>query len=294
MSSLAAAIQVPRVSSIALSAGWPDWRRLGVGAILLLLLTVTGGCELFQSMGFGEPEEPIARPVPPKKPVVKAPKVLSYTVVLDAGHGGKDPGGSSACIGRKILEKEVALDVVLRLAKDLEMQGVKTYLTRRDDHYLPLIERAKIANQRADLNVSVHANASSNASASGAWMIYQDPSYPMKSTSASSISGDRLGLSLGASAADKQRVLNSIRVRNATLGRMFADILARRFQGTSKVRVMRDERNLCVLREVIPPSVLIELGFLTNVSDCQKLANSSDRQRYADLIAASIVEYLKR
>ncbi|MBQ8728874.1 MAG: N-acetylmuramoyl-L-alanine amidase [Alphaproteobacteria bacterium] len=80
-----------------------------------------------------------------------------YIVVVDAGHGGKDPG----CIGKGgTREKDIVLSVAKKLKSKLDASGFKTYLTRSDDTYLKLARRAEIAEQRkADLFISLHANA---------------------------------------------------------------------------------------------------------------------------------------
>ena len=80
-----------------------------------------------------------------------------YIVVIDAGHGGKDPG----CIGRGgTREKDVVLSVAKKLKSKLDANGFKTYMTRSDDRYLKLAERASIAEKKkADLFISLHANA---------------------------------------------------------------------------------------------------------------------------------------
>ena len=80
-----------------------------------------------------------------------------YIVVIDAGHGGKDPG----CIGKGgTREKDIVLSVAKKLKSKLDSNGFKTYMTRSDDRYLKLAERASIAEKKkADLFISLHANA---------------------------------------------------------------------------------------------------------------------------------------
>lgn len=89
------------------------------------------------------------------------------TIVIDAGHGGHDPG----CIGQGGLqEKELVLSVALRLEKLIrsEMKGVDVIMTRSRDEFVPLVERTAVANQKgADLFLSIHANSSRNRTASG-------------------------------------------------------------------------------------------------------------------------------
>ena len=86
-------------------------------------------------------------------------------LVIDPGHGGHDPGAT----GKGVTEAEVVLDVALRLEKLLQKApGVEVILTRRSDEFIALQERTAIANREgADLFLSIHANASSNAQARG-------------------------------------------------------------------------------------------------------------------------------
>src|SRR5690606_2526205 len=80
------------------------------------------------------------------------------TIVLDPGHGGKDPGAR----GRRAVEKTIALQVALKLGKKIEeeMPGVKVVYTRKTDVFVPLYERPALANKhKADLFISIHCNA---------------------------------------------------------------------------------------------------------------------------------------
>jgi len=87
------------------------------------------------------------------------------TVVIDAGHGGQNQGARGT---GGLLEKDLVLDVTLRLAKRLEGRGIEVVLTRRDDRFVSLEERTSIANDaRGDLFISIHANASRDQNARG-------------------------------------------------------------------------------------------------------------------------------
>ena len=88
-----------------------------------------------------------------------------FKIVLDAGHGGKDPGK----VHKKIYEKDIVLKIILLLGKELEKDPLfKVIYTRRDDHFIELYERGAIANKaKADLFVSVHCNSSPSKDAHG-------------------------------------------------------------------------------------------------------------------------------
>ncbi len=100
-----------------------------------------------------------------KQPVVRPSQARIERIVIDPGHGGHDPGA----IGPSgLMEKDVVLKIAKRLRRQLEKRGYKIFLTRERDIYLPLEERTAIANTRkADLFVSVHANASRKRGARG-------------------------------------------------------------------------------------------------------------------------------
>lgn len=98
--------------------------------------------------------------------IIPPPESKLDVVVIDAGHGGKDHGTS----GKIIKEKDLALKIALKVGKHIEknVPGVKVIYTRKDDRYLPLDERADIANRnKADLFICIHANANKNARAFG-------------------------------------------------------------------------------------------------------------------------------
>jgi N-acetylmuramoyl-L-alanine amidase len=110
---------------------------------------------------------PVAHPPPaPMKTPAPAPREGGWTIVLDAGHGGHDPGSIGP---RRVREKDVTLAVVRQLAARLrEEEGLRVVLTRSTDEFVALGERTRIANrEKADLFVSIHANSAENPSAEG-------------------------------------------------------------------------------------------------------------------------------
>ncbi|MEI8310078.1 MAG: N-acetylmuramoyl-L-alanine amidase [Verrucomicrobiota bacterium] len=171
------------------------------------------------------------------------------TVVIDAGHGGHDAGGIPQNL---IQEKGVALDVALRLNRELQKAGFKTILTRRDDTFIPLLTRVAIANAHPDaIFVSIHFDASPRAAACGMSTHFASPGEaPL--------------------AASIQRHL------------MIAT------GGTN--RGIKNAR-FCVLRNTKTRAVLVECGFLTNPHDAALAQRASSRQKMAAQICAGIVAY---
>src|SRR5690606_15960727 len=104
-------------------------------------------------------------------------------VVVDAGHGGSDPGAIGV---NGLREKDANLDISLRLQKELLDRGYEVLMTRTEDVYLSLGQRVNIARQsNADLFVSIHANSYHSPDVSGALILYYDDAYPQKSYPAS-------------------------------------------------------------------------------------------------------------
>ncbi|RYD83485.1 MAG: N-acetylmuramoyl-L-alanine amidase [Verrucomicrobiaceae bacterium] len=104
----------------------------------------------------------------------KSADVPFSTVVLDAGHGGHDPGGIPSNL---IPEKGVALDVTLRVAAHLRSAGINVVLTRSDDTFVSLPDRVKVANQHPEgIFVSIHFNSGERVAARGIETFYSDPS----------------------------------------------------------------------------------------------------------------------
>lgn len=179
-------------------------------------------------------------------------------IVLDAGHGGKDPGAISPTYG--LLEKDVVLDVTKKLAKMLEREGFKVYLTRDSDNYVGLYNRAEIANELgADAFVSIHANAIGRTSVSGVEVLYCPDSTGRDSMSFARVMQDAIVSELG-----------------------------------SVNRGIVSRPNLVVIRETKMPAVLAEIGFLTNVEKEEKLLNTSAyRDRCAGALYEGLMDYFK-
>jgi len=194
----------------------------------------------------------LRRPPPPKQP--RPPARIRATVVIDPGHGGRDPG---AIATSGLREKTVNLAVALAAAKLLERRGLDVVLTRSSDRFVELNERAAIANHRgADLFVSIHADAAPNRSAHGYTI------YAARSASAASL---RL-------AAAVERRMRSTRVHSRGIRR-----------GDFRVLV----RTSC-------PAVLVETGYLSHASESRRLADAGHRRRLAAAVADGVFDFLQR
>lgn len=171
-----------------------------------------------------------------------------YLVVLDAGHGGKDGGTAK----EDAQEKDINLAIVLKMADILEEKGISTLLTREDDSFLKLTERSVFANdQGADLFVSIHCNAFDKDSRVSGLECYYQPE---------SESGKRLAEGL----CEELKESGEIETRSA------------------------QAMDLSVLRNTECQSVLVEVGFLTNASEREKLLS----EEYQEKLARELVEAL--
>jgi N-acetylmuramoyl-L-alanine amidase len=215
-------------------------------------------------------------------------------IVIDPGHGGKDPGAS----GSKTTEAEVVLDVSLRLEKILAVEpGIEVVLTRRDDTFIPLEERTAIANRHtADLFLSIHANSSRNRKAAGV------ETYILNF--ASNADAASVAARENASAAGSMRNLPDM-VKAITQGnkreesRDFADAVQASM--VSKLRPhnppLRDlgvkQAPFVVLIGAGMPSVLAEIAFISHDGEGGLLRTEKYRQRIAEALAAAILRYTR-
>lgn len=168
------------------------------------------------------------------------------TVVIDAGHGGKDPG----CHWNGLVEKDLCLDVARRLNSILQGKGVKTVMTRTDDTYVELSDRAGIANRHEDaIFVSIHFNASRDHSVSGFEVHHRS----------------KKGLAL-AQCIEKC---------------MGEAVKGRKRDG--------DWQDYKVLRETQATAVLVECGFISHKGEAARCADPDHRQALATGIANGIL-----
>ncbi len=180
------------------------------------------------------------------------PHTASGTVVIDPGHGGKDPGATSY---HGYYEKTVNLSIARKVASYLENRGVRVIMTRNSDTFIELNERADIANRAgADLFVSIHADAHQSRSQNG---------YTIYVARSASWSSKKIGIAIEQSMG--QTGLSSKGIRNADF------------------RVL--VRTAC-------PAVLIECGYLTNPSEAALLDDSDFQDRIARSIADGIIASL--
>ncbi len=238
-------------------------------------------------------DDTMVRPI--KQIVIDAPSTSilnnDFVVVIDPGHGGKDPGA----VQGGVKEKEVNLAIATKLATILKARNIKPVMTRDTDVFIELSDRARVGCREGDLFISIHADSAASASARGIAVIYQNPDYGWKNLNLNDIPADQLNLAANANAAQKQAAYGRLKGGHLELSAAFARALQNRFSGNFPIRrIYRDERNLAVLRENFPPACLIETGFLSNPEERAKLTTSWHQQKIAELIADSIEEFARQ
>ena len=213
-------------------------------------------------------------------------------IVIDAGHGGHDPGAQ----GKGIAEAELVLDVSLRLEKLLQkIPGVEVILTRRTDEFIPLPERTAIANRvGADLFLSIHANASPNAQARGIETYFLNFATNLSAASVAARENAASGQAMGALPDFVKAIaLNNKLDESRDFATHVQKALYERLRGTNKT--LKDlgvkQAPFVVLIGAAMPSVLAEISFLTNPQEAKLLKNSAYRQRIAESLFNAIRTY---
>lgn len=206
-----------------------------------------------------------------------APRV----VMLDPGHGGSDPGKINERLG--INEKTLALDVARRAKRLLEADGLRVVLTRDDDSFVALPQRAAAARAaKADLFVSIHFNALPRDTRTSGVEVYTFAPRFQRSTNAWS-AGEKDDTEDYASPGNRHDHWNVVLAH--ALHRRFVNDLKSADRGKKLM-------HLAVLRPLDCPGVLVECGFLSSDAEARKIATSAHRQQIAVAVAAGVRDYV--
>jgi N-acetylmuramoyl-L-alanine amidase len=231
----------------------------------------------------------VVRPVP-------KPPARRHVVVIDPGHGGRDPGAIGI---RGTPEKDVVLDIAMTMAAALAgRRGLSVRLTRTDDVFLSLEDRRHFASDaRASLFVSIHADSAPNREARGisAYTLSDAPTDGLAKALAdreNAAGGDAQPRPLPPRIA---AILDDY-VRNQTLARATrvkgALIDGAERRGLPLLENPKRSANFAVLRAPDVPSLLVETGFLSNARDEARLRDPDQRRRVADVLAEQIAQSL--
>jgi N-acetylmuramoyl-L-alanine amidase len=212
-------------------------------------------------------------------------------VVIDPGHGGHDPGAQA----NGLSEAELVLDVARRLEELLREEGLQVVLTRRGDTFVPLEERTAIANrEEADLFISIHANASPRSSTAGIETYFlnfatnqQAEAIAARENASSSKTMGNLPTLLKAIA------LNNKLAESRELAGMVQSALVRSLSTSRRgIRSLGvKQAPFVVLIGAQMPSVLAEVGFITNRPEAAGLKQPAGRQAVADGLFQAILKY---
>ncbi len=217
-------------------------------------------------------------------------------IIIDPGHGGKDGGTSSK---RGIKEKNIVLRVSKYLRGYLQDKGFKVYLTRSNDKYVDLRKRTKIANRKkADLFISIHANSTRNRRTTGIETYFLSTSRSKKAKNVA-LRENSLGVkSLGA--LSKNVLLNVVnRKKIVASNKLAIDIQRNLLVHTSKNGYSAKDHGVrggpfWVLVGARMPNVLIELGYLSNTREANKLNTRAYQKILARGISMGIESYLEK
>lgn len=233
------------------------------------------------------------------KPTFKA---RPFIIVIDPGHGGRDPGATGE-YGTK--EKNIVLNIAKRLAFIINKQGnMRGVLTRNEDYFVPLSERLKLAHKgKADLFIAIHADSYFNTRAHGASV------YALSQRGATSLAARWLairenhselgGVNLG-ELEDKSAMVRSVLIdlaQTATINDSLrlGNAVLNSLNSVTKLRYCRVEQApFMVLKSLDIPSILVELGFISNPQEEKKLNDKNYQNKMAQALFNGIHKYFKK
>lgn len=251
------------------------------------------------------PVNPATTPATPRRDPA-APPGLSrrYTVAVDAGHGGVDPGNNGVVLnGRRVTEARLTLEMAKRLESELRSRGLDVVMTRPEDRLVPLDQRGPIANaRRADLFISLHTNAANPNWRNGSavrgvetYFLATARTEDERRVAAMENEVVRFEVETNPGAGDPLGfILNDIAQNehlreSADLAQLVQDALSAKHPGPSRgVK----QAGFMVLSKAFMPAILVEVGFGTNILDARWMASTAGQRDIAQSISDAVLEYL--
>lgn len=234
--------------------------------------------------------------VPTSKPKPLTPKSLTRefgltakTIVIDPGHGGKDPGALGT---RTLQEKGIVLSISEKLREVLTAKGYTVLMTRETDHFIPLKQRTEFAIQhKADLFLSIHANGSETSRANGIETYYLNVT---STDDAAEKVAARENIDSGYSIQELETLLEGlIRESKSEDSKRLAQYVQQALvQSTGAADRGVKHARFVVLIGTKVPAILIETGFVSNAGEGQKLATSAYQYKVATAIAEGVDRFL--
>jgi N-acetylmuramoyl-L-alanine amidase len=291
-------------------AGRPHVEELGDGLVDEVRLEPSGGDAVMRVMFSASSVEPKASalsdpprllldfPRPSEPSARSAPATPLRTIVLDAGHGGHDPGAQGPT---GLQEKDLVLDVTRRVATLVQASfpGLRVLLSRKGDYFVPLRERTSFANrERADLFVSIHANAHREAASEGVETFFlsseaTDNAARQMAAAENSVMQLEKPVARGKRADVVKAILwdlaqSEFQQESSRLAEVVQDSM------TESLRIPNrgvKQAGFYVLGGAAMPAVLIEIGFVTNPKEERRLKDNAYRDDIARAIVAGIASY---
>ncbi|MCP4544870.1 MAG: LysM peptidoglycan-binding domain-containing protein [bacterium] len=249
---------------------------------------------------------PESKPDPPiaVKPRVRTAPIPSdfkreIVIAIDAGHGGEDPGA----VYRGLYEKRITMDIARRLKRKIDaIPGFRCVLIRDGDYFIELSQRRKLANETdADMLISIHSNTAPNRSARGVEVYYlSTKGATSRAAQAVADLENRSDLVGGVHPAANEEqvklVLGEKLSRSIERSRLLANIVwqeAKRDKGLRSQRQVK-RANFAVCKMLSMPSILVEVGFMTNNNDRKLLNSDSGLDTLAKWLSRSVETYFKK
>lgn len=225
---------------------------------------------------------------------VQRPADVRKTVVIDPGHGGHDPGA----VSDYVVEKDLVLSVGLRLREMLEARGISVQMTRDDDTFIELEDRASFAvPSEHNLFISLHANSTETAGAEGieTWVFGETQDESLIELAVLENGGGDLGRRRTEQAQAAAASIDGDLLREENLA--YSTVLAQRVQhdlvgSTGSANRGVRKNYFLVIREARVPAVLVELGFINHPTEGPKLADPGYQERLARSLADGIEAFL--
>ena len=245
-------------------------------------------------LAFNEPKNQSFSPVKisPSKNTLNKNYKAGKIIVLDAGHGGKDSGALSK--NKRLKEKDIVLSTTLKIGNELKKRGFKVYYTRTTDKFINLRDRTKIANDRkADLFLSIHANAAPNTSraksSEGLETFFLSPARSERSKKAAE--KENQGDFEEMNYFSKQSILNFLNREKIVASNKLAIDIQKGVLAKTRTRYKVvdggvREAPFWVLVGASMPAILLEIGYITHPSEGERIANKN----FQDLLAKGIAE----
>ena len=243
-----------------------------------------------------KPEEEMPAPLAKTASTKKITSAKGKVIVLDAGHGGDDPGA----VNGHLKEKNIVLSIVQKAGKELQGRGYKVYYTRSKDKFINLRDRTKYANDKAaDLFISIHANAAPNkakaASMRGIETFFLSPARSERSKNAAALENksdvDEMNY------FSKQTFLNFLNREKIIASNKLAIDVQREVLAQAKTVIPKTadggvrEAPFWVLVGALMPAVLVEVGYITHPSEGELINNSKYQDALANGLADGIDVY---